>query len=185
LPSEDEWYKAAYHKNDGKTGNYWDYPTSTNDEPYSDDPASLDYPANSANYWNDDYNYSNGVNDGCAVASPYLTNVGAYALSVSPYGTLDQGGNVLEWNEADVWDAGGSSRNVRGGAWGGYSYLLLASYRNNNFVPSSEGGYIGFRVAIVPEPAGVAMLLGIAVTALLYWWRKRASVHGIHDSPIP
>jgi formylglycine-generating enzyme required for sulfatase activity len=24
LPSEDEWYKAAYHKNDGVTGNYWE-----------------------------------------------------------------------------------------------------------------------------------------------------------------
>jgi hypothetical protein len=23
LPSEDEWYKAAYHQNDGVTGNYW------------------------------------------------------------------------------------------------------------------------------------------------------------------
>ena len=24
IPSEDEWVKAAYHKNDGVTGNYWD-----------------------------------------------------------------------------------------------------------------------------------------------------------------
>ena len=49
LPSEDEWYKAAYHQNDGVTGNYWDYPTSTDDVPYSDNPVSLNYPANSAN----------------------------------------------------------------------------------------------------------------------------------------
>ena len=27
LPNEDEWYKAAYHKNDGVTANYWDYAT--------------------------------------------------------------------------------------------------------------------------------------------------------------
>jgi hypothetical protein len=26
LPSLDEWYNAAYHKNDGVTGNYWDDP---------------------------------------------------------------------------------------------------------------------------------------------------------------
>src|SRR5207245_6756989 len=26
LPTENQWYKAAYHKNDGITGNYWDYP---------------------------------------------------------------------------------------------------------------------------------------------------------------
>ena len=30
LPSEDEWYKAAYHKNDGVTANYWDYATGSN-----------------------------------------------------------------------------------------------------------------------------------------------------------
>jgi len=29
ITSEDEWYKAAYHKNDGTTGNYWAYPTSS------------------------------------------------------------------------------------------------------------------------------------------------------------
>jgi uncharacterized protein (UPF0261 family) len=28
IPSEDEWYKAAYHKNDGVTGNHWNDPTS-------------------------------------------------------------------------------------------------------------------------------------------------------------
>lgn len=33
LPSEDEWYKSAYHKNDGVTANYWDYPTGTNGIP--------------------------------------------------------------------------------------------------------------------------------------------------------
>ena len=33
IPSEDEWYKAAYHKNNGVTGNYWDYPTGTNTVP--------------------------------------------------------------------------------------------------------------------------------------------------------
>ncbi len=29
IPTEDEWYKAAYHKNDGDTGNYFDYPTGS------------------------------------------------------------------------------------------------------------------------------------------------------------
>ena len=44
LPSEDEWYKAAYHKNDGVTGNYWDYPTSTDAVPYSDQPPGSGAP---------------------------------------------------------------------------------------------------------------------------------------------
>src|SRR4029079_10966402 len=33
LPSEDEWYKAAYHKSDGLTANYWDYATGSNSIP--------------------------------------------------------------------------------------------------------------------------------------------------------
>jgi len=33
LPSEDEWHKAAYHKNDGVTANYWPYATGSNAAP--------------------------------------------------------------------------------------------------------------------------------------------------------
>jgi formylglycine-generating enzyme len=33
IPTENEWYKAAYHKNDGVTGNYWDYPTRSDSVP--------------------------------------------------------------------------------------------------------------------------------------------------------
>ena len=29
IPTENEWYKAAYHKNDGVTANYWEQPTSS------------------------------------------------------------------------------------------------------------------------------------------------------------
>ena len=38
IPTEDEWYKSAYHKNDGVTGNYWDFPTSTDVTPLSNQP---------------------------------------------------------------------------------------------------------------------------------------------------
>lgn len=33
LPSENEWYKAAYHQNDGVTANYWDYALGSNSIP--------------------------------------------------------------------------------------------------------------------------------------------------------
>lgn len=36
ITSEDEWYKAAYHKNDGVTGNYFDYPTGSDGSPGRD-----------------------------------------------------------------------------------------------------------------------------------------------------
>ena len=173
LPSEDEWYKAAYHKNDGATGNYWDYPTSTNAVPYSDDPPSLNYPANSANYWNNDGIPGNGFNDGYAVASPYLTDVGDYALSLSPYGTLDQGGNVFEWNEElfGSWHDG-SSHGVRGGDWYNASGLA-ASYRS--YYPTLGSLYVGFRVASVPEPGSVVLLCIGVISLLAYAWRRRRS----------
>ena len=38
IPSEDEWYKAAYY--DPNSGVYYDYPTGTDTAPYSDNPAA-------------------------------------------------------------------------------------------------------------------------------------------------
>ena len=79
LPSEDEWYKAAYHKNDGVTGHYFNSPNSSDFQPVGEAPPGG----------------SNSVN-GNAILSE-LTDVGAYAGSTSPYGTYDQGGDVWEW----------------------------------------------------------------------------------------
>ena len=98
IPSEDEWYKAAYHKNDGVTGNYWDYPTSSNSVPINvlGDPTD---PGNNATY----YDYYGTGTGGYTIGSPYYrTEVGAHENSDSPYGTFDQGGNVWEWNEANT-----------------------------------------------------------------------------------
>ncbi|MFB3893629.1 MAG: SUMF1/EgtB/PvdO family nonheme iron enzyme [Phycisphaerae bacterium] len=50
IPTENEWFKAAYHKNDGVTGNYWTYPTVSDSQP-SNLLTSPD-PGNNVNYWN-------------------------------------------------------------------------------------------------------------------------------------
>lgn len=149
IPSDDEWYKSAYHKNDGATGNYFGYPTSA-DSPPSKDLVDPD-PGNSATYYNGGY----------TIGSPYYrTEVGAHENSVSPYGTYDQGGNVWEWNESIVHDA---FFGMRGGSYA-YSYssadfYLHASYRGFND-PTRDGNAIGFRVALIPEPGTVVLLLG-------------------------
>jgi len=104
IPSEDEWYKAVYHKNDGVTGNYWDYPTRSNTAPSAQVPPGTDMTNGSANFDGD-----------WAIGSPYFrTEVGAYDAkpSDSPYGTFDQGGNVYEWNEAILY---GSYRGMAAG----------------------------------------------------------------------
>ncbi len=159
VTSEDEWYKSAYYNGGSTNAGYWDYPTSSNTLPGRD---MADASGNNANYSGTPYPIDSGK---------YTTLVGEFQLSDSPYGTFDQGGNVWEWNESIAYS---SYRWLRGGAYGNGSGYLLASHRGNIFRPADEGNSIGFRVASVPEPGSLVMLLGIALTALLYWWRKRA-----------
>lgn len=169
LPSEDEWYKAAYHKNDGVTGNYWDYPTVTNAVPYSDQPPGSDAPEQSktGNFWKYD-SRTNGYDEGYAVSAMptfdnsvnYLTDVGAYTASLSPYGTFDQGGNAWEWTEAII---DSNKRNLRGGGWIASVDFLRASYRGGTD-PTLTGNATGFRVASVPEPG---CLRWVGATAMM------------------
>jgi Sulfatase-modifying factor enzyme 1 len=71
LPSENEWYKAAYYS--PSTTSYFQYPTSSNMVPTAEDPPGG---TNSDNYDS---------------VVGHLTDVGAYIFSPSPYGTFDQG----------------------------------------------------------------------------------------------
>jgi len=145
LPTEDEWYKAAYHKNDGVTGNYWLYPTQSNSVP-SNDLINPD-PGNNANFQQDDY----------TIGDPnYLTAVGEFENSDSAYGTFDQGGNVWEWNETL---SSNSYRRLRGGSCQGYPGAegLSSSYQYSG-PQSAEYWKIGFRVAYVPEPTSAAII---------------------------
>jgi formylglycine-generating enzyme required for sulfatase activity len=115
LPSENEWYKAAYHKNDGITGNYFDYPTSSDSIP-SNDLINPD-PGNNATFYDGSF----------TIGSPYYrTEVGAHENSDSLYGTFDQGGNVWEWNETLI----GSTRGLRGGSYDYDGDYLRSGYRN-------------------------------------------------------
>jgi len=150
IPTEDEWYKAAYHKNNGVTGNYYDYPTGNDSLPSNDliDPD----PGNNANFWDDDY----------TIGSPYYrTQVGEFENSESPYGTFDQGGNAWEWNESIYFDL---YRGLRGGSFDNGLYYHHAASRNYYIYPSYEDGFVGFRVSRVPEPASLALLVLISLT---------------------
>lgn len=175
IPSENEWYKAAFHKNDGRTANYWDYATQSDILPYSAAPPGDGVPdiTNVANHTYDDRianSHSSGfAKTGSNVYDPsqnYLTNVGEYALSVSAYGTFDQGGNVYEWNEGNP----GIIRAVRGGAWYDDSCSMWAPDRCDVDAFSESYG-TGFRVAaIVPEPG--AILLASSGFWLITWRRR-------------
>ena len=163
IPTEDEWYKAAYHKNDGVTGNYYDYPTSSDSEPANEliDPD----PGNNATY-----------HDGAfTIGNPYKrTEAGEHENSESPYDTFDQGGNSHEWNEAVIAVIGqGDHRGLRGGSYTHPSSWMLASTSFSFFPTYNNGDWGGFRVVQVPEPASLTLiLLGGGVVLL----RRRRSV---------
>ncbi len=145
IPTEDEWYKAAYHKNDGATGNYWRFPTGWDVEPLN----TLTNPApdlgNRANF------FAGGF---YTIGSPYWrTEVGDFENSASPYGTFDQGGNVWEWNEAHLF---GSYRGARGGSF--YDGVaLLGAWEGGHNLPTFEIYDLGFRLALLsPTEPGLA-----------------------------
>jgi len=159
VPSEDEWYKAAYFESSGET--YFDYPTRVS-QPF--EPACMTPVL-------DDGNTAN-----CSQAVGGLTEVGAYADSLGPFGTYDQGGNVAEWNETILDDPnnpqGLTRRGLRGGAWS-TSYLNLGASFRGHSAPARELQYNGFRVAaLVPEPAS-ALCVQTAILALASLARRR------------
>ena len=153
LPSENEWYKAAYYNAAGT--NYFLYPTAS-----SSAPAAV----------------ASGTNGGSAVYNNSVASVPAIVDSaggLSPYGTMGQGGNVFEWNESAFDGANSSSsesRTIRGGLWDGAEVFLRSSFRFDS-VPAFESREIGFRVASVPEPSTYALILMAGAGWLL--WRRR------------
>ncbi|MBX9788689.1 MAG: formylglycine-generating enzyme family protein [Pirellulales bacterium] len=155
LPSENEWYKAAYY--DPSTKLYFRYPTSSNSAPTATGPTSS---PNSANFYN-----PSGPNQ--------PTDVGAYTGTTSPYGAYDMAGNIWQWNEALI---GRFDRGVRGGAFLiSTSDDLLSTFRGGS-TPAFELAYVGFRVAaVIPEPStGVMAAIGCCVLCLLQMrFRKR------------
>ncbi len=158
LPTEDEWYKAAYYDpTRSDDDEYWWYPTKSD----SGDPPTRD--------WSEGTNTGNNANhiEGEPYGNYGLWDVGTCDESESYYGTFDQGGNVSEWTETP----GAEGYVFRGGSWNtGVSELTA---ENRNYYPSdTESRELGFRVvavsaAIIPEPSTVMLLLVAAMAGLL------------------
>jgi formylglycine-generating enzyme len=159
IPTEDEWYKAAYYdpNKPGQAG-YWDFATRSNSVP-SNDLSSTG--TNNANFYSSSY----------TVGDPYFrTEVGVFAGSPSAYGTFDQTGNLDEWTEAVQ---PGSFRTDRGGSYRNPGNWLSARYTCTAGEPATGMNGVGFRISIVPEPATLSFLTLGGLVILLR--RRRAS----------
>lgn len=173
LPTESEWYKAAYYQpanQGGDADGYWLYPTQSNSQPNSRNGSLTD--PNSGNFSYDD-GIANGYNGGFAAnnanTTPIsaLTDVGAFVMADSFYGTFDQGGNVREWNDKS---GGTGTRSWRGGGWFDSTASLGAPSGSSSFLGDTELNQVGFRIVMVPEPS-IASLCLIGAAAV-YCRRK-------------
>ncbi len=132
IPTENEWYKAAYY-NPGTTA------------------YSL-FPNGQATITTSDANYAMSVGS--------TTNVDIYSGDPSSYGTFDQGGNVREVINFDA--AAAANVVARGGSYVSGTDSTLSSASRTLITTNAETISTGFRVSVVPEPSSalLAMLGG-------------------------
>lgn len=158
LPTEDEWVKAAY----------WN---GTNLQTY----ATLGDVMPGADV---DSRYGQSEPYG----GPWTVGSGTVEFN----GTYNMMGNVDEWVESPYYSGqySGSmgysyppNSNIRGLRGGGYqdSSLRLRSTSRYGRWPNTQLGFIGFRVASVPEPGSTTMLLAGAMGLLFLWQRRHAA----------
>ena len=157
IPTENEWYKAAYYDPTKGGTNYWLYPMRTDNLPFSAMPPGNGAPnaAQAGNFYLDDKT-ANSFDNGYALTGSivpdfnqnYLTAVGAYTAARSYFGTFDQGDDLSSWDETIVT---GIKRGQRGGSWVGSEGTLRSTYRYSA-APSFEDVAYGMRIAEVFAP---------------------------------
>jgi formylglycine-generating enzyme required for sulfatase activity len=143
LPTENEWYKAAYY--DALLAQYNPYPFADHAN-----QANCELPPGTTSH-----------SSNCAgVSGPQVAPVGSYPSSPSAFGTYDQGGNVAEWNETIIDGIDGSQRGVRGGGYIGPD-PSAAAYREA-YIPIYSSSSQGFRLVLIPEPStGLLVIVGL------------------------
>jgi hypothetical protein len=109
----------------------------------------------------------NATCGGTTIGAPsYRTEVGAHENSDSPYGTFDQGGNVLEFTEAvpepDI-------RRMRGGSWFWGCSQLHSNTVDDVMHSSDQFNDLGFRVVAL-RAWDVMNLRGFDAEATYFEW---------------
>lgn len=158
IPSEDEFYKAAYYDptKNGGSGGYWEYGVQSNTPPTSEGPSGGATSANYAltdgvpgvsgdTYWQNTVppNEFDGSLD-------HLTNVGAYVNATSFYGLHDVDGLLYQWTEGlKTHSSGTDFPAYRGGAWFHTSERNGAAFRAlYSWAESASHANYGLRLAM-------------------------------------
>ena len=163
IPTENEWYKAAYYTpNKGGTGlaGYYDWATQSDTKPNNILGLANTAP-NLANI-RTDTGFTKaplpslllGNLPDPLIGPNMLTEVGTFTRSASYYGTFDQDGNITEWNEsiydptAAFGDYNGSingTRSKRGASF--YNPASGSLLRDDGLMPNDASYAAGFRLA--------------------------------------
>ena len=142
IPTENEWYKAAYYKTGGTNAGYWYYPTKSS----STNPPSSTLSTTGTN--NANFNQT-GIN---APNSWILTPVGYFAGSPGPYGTYARGGDVYDFTETKVQQSSDTTLEgvdvyvMRGGSFSKTTPIELASNYRTGADPAKYGHARSFRL---------------------------------------
>jgi autotransporter-associated beta strand protein len=163
LPSENEYYKAAYYDpTKSGTGGYWQYGVMSDIAPVGVAPPGGSKSANIGNGNNGGGSTADTMaTTGAAFSASvnYLTNVGAYATAKSYYGLYDTEGLVYNWTEATRTTFGNELPIYRGGSWRYGDQSDGAAYRNiySGAAVASYAWY-GLRIASLPAaPPGTTV----------------------------
>ena len=128
LPSEDEWYKAAFYKGGGTNAGYWLFANQSDTAPTG---SASDIVGGAS----------------CDSIANGTTDIDLFTSATSSYGTHDQSGNAWQWLEkSDVVNA---QVLRRGGSWAnlcaGTPSRLSAAIRAHSAI-DLESQHVGFRV---------------------------------------
>jgi len=132
IPTEDEWYKAAYYK-----------PNESSYSTFANGSDNFPIPGTESNYdW--------------AIGQPW--NVGTGIIEQN--GTYDMMGNIWEWNETMIPESG--RFGTRGGGYGSSGrdggYYQKSSTRYQIYPAYEESPDMGLRIVLIPEPTTLLML---------------------------
>ncbi|MDR2430102.1 MAG: formylglycine-generating enzyme family protein [Puniceicoccales bacterium] len=168
LPTENEWYKAAYYDPNKSGGaGYYTYAFGGR----NGDTISHDY----ANYYEGGNVYYNTMGDGFGNRTYYMNEVDFFEGYASAYGAVDMTGNVWEWTDSPH-ETYTTARVVRGASYTYSASSLAAGSSRPNRFPVAENSTLGFRVASlapIPEPAEIGVIGGALVGLLCLVRRRR------------